>query len=100
MRGVPYHDEIHRKIMSLCLSFYKQPWIKMLVLDLDDLVGAAYLGIMLAEKLYDPRKGAFWPYAKLFCRNEIIKEVRRSADIMPRQWNHGAYPLPSRLFIQ
>ena len=87
------NDEIHGRIVRLCRSFYRRPMINRLSIELGDLVGAAYVGLLESEKTYDKRKGPLWPYAKKQCTHEIIEEIRRNSPVLPRHRLDGKYPL-------
>jgi RNA polymerase sigma factor (sigma-70 family) len=49
---------------------------------LDDLRSAADLGLVLASRKFDPARGAFGPYAKLWIKGELTRLFKPAADAM------------------
>ena len=61
-------------------------------MELQDYIGSAWVGMMLAAKTYNPDLGGFWGYAKKNIQWEIYKEMRRNAPVLPRRTWHTGYP--------
>jgi len=56
------------------LSAHAPPWA-----DRDELLGVAYLALVIASRRHDPARGPFAPFAALWVRGAVLRSMRYSA---------------------
>lgn len=73
------HDTLVRHNMRLALSFARKYSFFGSVLDFEDLMQAANMGLMAAAEKFDPTRGRFSTYAVWWIRQFIVREFNTHA---------------------
>ena len=81
-------------VVSLCKTLYLKHHNSSMgtTMEIQDFIGTAWIGVLLARKTHNPDLGGFWNYAQKNIKWEIYKEMRRNAPVLPRRTWHTGYP--------